>query len=408
MKKTVIKRRKRVPAAGAAAPSTPSPSQPNGRLAMTDQAAAEALVRIGGGSGSGAGNAGGGADESDLDHDDSVNAGQSQGQATRKRKRAAPRKVASSANLQSSGTMEDVEMGLADERDRDRGRDRGRTATLGREMSRESSVKRPRSSAAAWPGSNEEGAEGRWSERASPSYHAQQHHHGHPQHPHTSSHSHSHAHHGGFDLPPLNAALSGGDHPHSHSPFNVGPGGATGNGSSVNVNYTPVGSRTHSPGNAVGGHSAYTLPPPLPAHQHHHSSSSQHHSHHQLYSPPTSTAGHDVSSGPNASIPGSGGSAGTGLTVAELERHYFELHEQRRKMEEMLGRTERMMGVVRRGLEELRAASSTSSSATGAGMAAMGMGMSGAGGASVPINVSGRGQRDSVWPVSNAVDSGRD
>jgi len=94
-----------------------------------------------------------------------------------------------------------------------------------------------------------------------------------------------------------------------------------------------------------------------------------------------------------------------------LERHYFELHEQRRKMEEMLGRTERMMSVVRRGLEELRSMSPSSSSATGAGVGGMTMGMNNASGASVPINVGGRGmQRESVWPVSvnSAVDSGRD
>jgi hypothetical protein len=39
--------------------------------------------------------------------------------------------------------------------------------------------------------------------------------------------------------------------------------------------------------------------------------------------------------------------------VDDLERHYFQLHEQRRKTEELLRETERIMLDVKRGLDEL-------------------------------------------------------
>ncbi|KZT07537.1 uncharacterized protein LAESUDRAFT_651143 [Laetiporus sulphureus 93-53] len=42
-------------------------------------------------------------------------------------------------------------------------------------------------------------------------------------------------------------------------------------------------------------------------------------------------------------------------TVVELERHYYELGEQRRRLEEMLEKTDRMMAGVKRGMEEMRA-----------------------------------------------------
>ncbi|EED81869.1 predicted protein [Postia placenta Mad-698-R] len=42
-------------------------------------------------------------------------------------------------------------------------------------------------------------------------------------------------------------------------------------------------------------------------------------------------------------------------TVMELERHYFELAEQRRRLEEILERTDRMMAGVKRGMDEMRA-----------------------------------------------------
>ncbi|KAF7309363.1 hypothetical protein MIND_00307000 [Mycena indigotica] len=58
------------------------------------------------------------------------------------------------------------------------------------------------------------------------------------------------------------------------------------------------------------------------------------------------------------------GSTGGIPTVEELERHYFSLHEQRRKMEELLRDTERMMAGVRRGIDEMRGVTMESSART--------------------------------------------
>lgn len=46
--------------------------------------------------------------------------------------------------------------------------------------------------------------------------------------------------------------------------------------------------------------------------------------------------------------------AGGVPSLAELERHYAELGEQKRRMEEMVERTERLMGGVRKGIEEMQ------------------------------------------------------
>ncbi|KAI8985608.1 hypothetical protein BD414DRAFT_417299 [Trametes punicea] len=47
-------------------------------------------------------------------------------------------------------------------------------------------------------------------------------------------------------------------------------------------------------------------------------------------------------------------------SIAELDHHYRELAEQRKRLEEMLERTDRMMAGVKRGLDEMRAASGAS------------------------------------------------
>jgi GATA-binding protein, other eukaryote len=45
-------------------------------------------------------------------------------------------------------------------------------------------------------------------------------------------------------------------------------------------------------------------------------------------------------------------------SVVEMERHYFELGEQKRKLEEMLDKTDRMMIGLKRGMDEMRGVSS--------------------------------------------------
>ncbi|CAK5283665.1 unnamed protein product [Mycena citricolor] len=68
----------------------------------------------------------------------------------------------------------------------------------------------------------------------------------------------------------------------------------------------------------------------------------------------------------NGSVPPSRGGAGSPVngtyhrpppvpTLDELERHYFNLHEQRRQMESILRETDRMMTGLKRGLDEMRA-----------------------------------------------------
>jgi GATA-binding protein len=113
-------------------------------------------------------------------------------------------------------------------------------------------------------------------------------------------------------------------------------------------------------------------------------------------------------------------------TVAELERHYYELHEHRNGLVEFLERTDRLIAGVKRGLDEMRGSSDGTtqqqqrqpqqqpqqeadsqaqpqSEASNHGPAP-----------SVPLQPprsapgSPGGGRESVWPVTMATDSGRD
>ena len=131
----------------------------------------------------------------------------------------------------------------------------------------------------------------------------------------------------GFELPPL-AALNNG-------------AGYLGNASAPPSSYIRSGSnapsRTHSPLGRAGSGSGvgYALPPP--------------HGLHQYY---PSTAPADMST-----LMVAAGVALGGLGIPsymDLERHYFELNEQKRKWEEMMERTDRLMAGVKRTLDEMR------------------------------------------------------
>ncbi|PBK66846.1 hypothetical protein ARMSODRAFT_347307 [Armillaria solidipes] len=104
-------------------------------------------------------------------------------------------------------------------------------------------------------------------------------------------------------------------------------------------------SRTHSPmGHATAAppQGGYILPPP--------------HGMSPFYTGPLAThSGHESAMGMmgGGSIP----------TLADLERHYMELHEQKRRMEEILDRTDRLMGDVKRGMDEIRNATASSGGA---------------------------------------------
>ena len=117
-------------------------------------------------------------------------------------------------------------------------------------------------------------------------------------------------------------------------------------------------------------------------------------------------------------------------TVAELERHYYELHEHRSGLMEFLERTDRLIAGVKRGLDEMRgspenAAQQTPQAqppqtqaqpqATSDGQApSQNEGTDGAAASSVPLQPprsspgSPRSGRESVWPVSTATESARD
>ncbi|KAK0203195.1 hypothetical protein DFS33DRAFT_1345633 [Desarmillaria ectypa] len=259
MKKSVIKRRKRVPAAGPVGPP------PLGR--MSDQAAAEALVSVGRFGGVGVG------DESD---------GEGADQPKRKKARK------SKGDKRSGDDDVNMDSGTGGEEDG--------------------------------------GSRKRWTGEGShrpPSI---------GPYPHLQRSSPFIAGHGGFELPPINAI-----------------GGGVPSGPGIPSGYMRSGSnapsRTHSPmGHATvalpqGG---YILPPP--------------HGMSPFYTGPLAThSGHESAMGimGGGSIP----------TLADLERHYMELHEQKRRMEEILDRTDRLMGDVKRGMDEIRNAAASSSGA---------------------------------------------
>ena len=113
-------------------------------------------------------------------------------------------------------------------------------------------------------------------------------------------------------------------------------------------------------------------------------------------------------------------------TAAELERHYYELHEHRNGLLEFLERTDRLIAGVKRGLDEMRGSSDGAPSQppqqqpsqpqpASEGQAPLQAEASNSGTApSVPLQVtrnspgSPGSARESVWPVATAVDSARD
>ena len=157
----------------------------------------------------------------------------------------------------------------------------------------------------------------------------------HPHHPHPHEYLHQQYLHrtspfapqpgvGGFELPPL-AALSS---PGGGGPFVGLMGGIGGPGtpSSYIRSGSNAPSRAHSP--SLPG---YPVPP-------------------------------YYGGGPgDVMMMGIGGMPGGGgvPSVSELERHYFELHESKRRLEEMVERTERLMLGVKRGIEEMRGGSTS-------------------------------------------------
>ncbi|KAF5383855.1 hypothetical protein D9615_003791 [Tricholomella constricta] len=337
MKKTVIKRRKRVPAAAGA---TASPQQQRAehlhqQNRMTDQAAAEALVAVGRlGSGRRGENEESGEEEEEEDGGED---GEDDGEPPRKRRarRGAGVGATASVGLRKTRSRGSVEAGGA-------GVDTRRSASVGgREGLRKrgsGNVGAAAPAVSAAPGTNNGGwpqhPEGR---SASPQSQLQQqqhqahlnmgmglrgprHQHPHPHHPHIhpalqpeyqQQQQYHHQHrfpgapgHGGagFELPPL-ASLNG------------IPGGAP---SSYVRSGSGAPSRTHSPlpGGYYGMDVSGMMGGFMGGYAHH--------------VPPLPTPGLGIGNG-------SGNGNGGGVpTVQELERHYLELAEQKRRMEEMV------------------------------------------------------------------------
>lgn len=365
MKKTVIKRRKRVPAAGV-----------GGSGRMSDQAAAEALVAVGRlGVGNGTGSGGG--EESDVEVE------QPKKKRARKTRASADKSIVRASD-------EDVNM---DDDETDRERERG------------GSRKR------------HNGANGSWVEGAGPSS---------PQHraspmprePIDSRFAHhlqrgggsftgSPHPHGGFDLPPLTALGSSNVQADAARAFAGFLGGAAasradfpGAPSSYMRSGSNAPSRTHSPLGPAGAGSGggYIL-----------SSHGMGHYYPGMSPPP----GDMFALGLGNGIP----------SVHDLERHYAELHEQRKRLEEMVEKTDRLMAGVKRGLDEMRGVGGSQGqqqqqqqqqqqSPQGGQVQAQAVPQN-AGGTAAPAVPLARGSgadrersRDSVWPLVDS--SGRD
>lgn len=131
--------------------------------------------------------------------------------------------------------------------------------------------------------------------------------------------------HGGFDLPPLNAAV--GDNAYGMNP----PPPFARPGSAGFQAHPP--SRTHSPlvgpGVTPPTVPSYQLPLPVPSHP-------QAYPPHYYAVPPPS--------GVPAPVP----------TYVDLERHFAELEREKRALTELLERTDRMMSGLRRAMDESR------------------------------------------------------
>jgi GATA-binding protein len=361
MKKTVIKRRKRVPAAPGVAGAGAA-----GRL--SDQAAAEALVAVGRAGGVGGnGNGTGTGEESD-------------GEAEQPRKKRAKRGGGKTtrASAVAAAAREDDDM---------EGESEGREAPNVRERKRPA-VNGWGPDAAARSASPSLRASSRNQDYAA---HLSR---GAPPHSFTGGSPHP------FELPPL-AALSNGA---AAAFLTARPDFGAAAQSSYMRSGSNAPSRTHSPLNpgAAGG---YILPPP-----------------HVLtgYYPGAPPPPGDLGSLMHLGMAAGAAIGGLGMhpTLADLERHYFELNEHKRGWEAMMERTDKIMAGVKRTIDEMKGLSLSSpprqpsplaaSSTPNPGQASpsqVGHSLPAAGGASVPL-ARGRGdsnredRRDSVWPVT--------
>lgn len=278
MKKSVIKRRKRVPAAGPAGQQMPSPGQGVGRSQgnrMSDQAAAEALVSVG----RSAQDRSGGEETTEDEQD----------QRSRKKSRRGP-----------------AEMDMEEDTGLYRERRHEREPKVWGDEQRQGSP---------FGAFTVEGSGAQTSRFGS-----------------------------GYELPPLNPALVSGEK--SRYQYQGTSSSAYGRTDSAapSRTHSPVAHHTGAQGASTASSSGgYHLPPP-------HSLTS---GHGPFYG--SGGTGALRTSSPRAPSPlRDGGNVGGIPTLGDLEHHYHQLDKQRRIMQDMLDKTDRMMAGVKRGIEEMR------------------------------------------------------
>ncbi|KAF7794471.1 hypothetical protein EIP86_005605 [Pleurotus ostreatoroseus] len=305
MKKTVIKRRKRVPAAPGGSPTAQD--------RMTDQAAAEVLASVGRTHGAG-GSAQAGMEES---------AEEAEGQPRKKRARRTKMEKEGEEGMD----VDEEGAGMS-------GAQRKNAPVRRRGSSSQSSVPHGWADAGMPPPGVD--AEGR-APVPRPSS-AERYGSGAPRGNPFASNPH-----GGFDLPPLNAAI-GETAAAALRELGGGPPSYVRAGSAA-AGYVGAPSRTHSPlagpGINASSSSGYVqLPPP--------------HSLTTAYNPP-----HAHQPAPSFYLPSHLQNAAASdpppvPTILDLERHFSELGEEKRRLQELLDRTERMMVGLKRGIDDMR------------------------------------------------------
>jgi hypothetical protein len=87
-------------------------------------------------------------------------------------------------------------------------------------------------------------------------------------------------------------------------------------------------------------------------------------------------------------------------TMTELEQHYYELLEHRRKLEEMFDRTDKLLLGVRKGMDELRGGGVPQGPAPASSTAAQVSGP--ASGLRAGSTAEKERTRESVWPIIDA------
>ena len=397
MKKTVIKRRKRVPAAGGA-----------GGARMSDQAAAEALVAVA---------------RLGVENGGSHPGEESDGETDQPRKKRARKGRADHDKSAPRRGLDDEDIGMSGA-DGDTERDGGERSSRALQGKR---TKDPTGS--SWPDNVVDGRLlssrgvhiGELGSSSAPS----------PSHEHhqagrglagqdgtldTRYATHTNiprafsSPHGGFELPPLNAAVGAAEMGSAAGGRGYSGYGFAGTPSSYMRSGSSAPSRTHSPlGPAVGVGPGYTILPTPHGLAHHYypgmpppppSAVSALHGH----SPPPPPPSHDTA-GAIASAAAMLGSISV-PTMTELEQHYYELLEHRRRLEEMFDRTDKLLLGVKKGMDELRGiggapqgpavpAPSTNAQAPGPASALRAGTVSG-------TTVEKERTRENVWPLIDA------